>query len=105
MVLEMFSSFNFSVRISSFLASSTCPSSSGSGSLCLLLLLLPHDISIPLHSSLLGHSRVSCLVVGGLSLALVLLGGFLPSEVPLVASGHGAVSQQQGYFQRGKNSI
>ena len=46
-----------------------------------------------MHSSLLGHSLVGGLVLSGRILARVLLGGLLPGEVPLVAPGHGEISQ------------
>ena len=59
-----------------------------------------------MHSGLLGHSRIGSLVLGGRGLALVLLGGLLPSEVPLIASGHGAVSQKPGAtFKEEKSNL
>ena len=62
-------------------------------SVLLLLILSFTWCDSPLHPSLLGHPCVSGLVTGSLVLPLVLLGGLLPGEVPLVAPGHGEVSQ------------
>ena len=55
----------------------------------LLLLLLPHDVGVPLLPGLEGHALVALLLLGGLGLARVLLGGLGAGQLALITTGHG----------------